>query len=129
MVDRTDRVGFRRGIRPDRPSPREKRHGRSNRCRWVAPPGPVCQRESKAQPMMRSAEGRSRIEQGFTLVELLVALLIAMTVVAAVLGVASQGQRIFRAQTDQADLQQRARVAVDVLRQDLLMAGAGTYAG
>ena len=79
--------------------------------------------------MTRSSEGPSRIEHGFTLVELLVAVLIAMTVIAAVLGMASQGQRIFRAQAEQADLQQRARVAVDVLRQDLLMAGAGTYAG
>lgn len=66
---------------------------------------------------------------GFTLVELLIATLITMAVAAAAYMLTSQAQRIFAAQPEQSDVQQRIRVGVDAVRQDLIMAGAGTYAG
>ena len=66
---------------------------------------------------------------GFTLAELLLASLIALMLVGAVLGFASQAQHIFQVQPEQSDVQQRLRISVDALRRDLLMAGAGIYAG
>jgi hypothetical protein len=66
---------------------------------------------------------------GFTLVELLVASLIALSITAAVMTLAGQAQRIFQAQPEESDLQQRIRVGVDTLHHDIVMAGAGTYAG
>ena len=66
---------------------------------------------------------------GFTLVELLVAALITLTIAAAVMTLAGQAQRIFQAQPEESDLQQRIRIGVDALHHDIVMAGAGTYAG
>lgn len=66
---------------------------------------------------------------GFSLVELLLASLITLIVVGAAFELAAPAQRMFQAQPEAADMQQRMRVAVDSLRRDLLMAGAGTYAG
>jgi hypothetical protein len=66
---------------------------------------------------------------GFTLVELLVASLIALSITAAVMAMAGQAQRIFQAQPEESDVQQRIRVGVDVLHHDIVLAGAGTYAG
>ena len=68
-------------------------------------------------------------QEGFSLVELLVASLIAVIVVAGAFELAAPAQRMFQAQPEAADMQQRMRVAVDALRRDLVMAGAGTYAG
>ena len=68
-------------------------------------------------------------QEGFSLVELLVASLITVIVVAGAFELAAPAQRMFQAQPEAADMQQRMRVAVDALRRDLVMAGAGTYAG
>ena len=68
-------------------------------------------------------------QEGFTLVELLLASLITVIVVAGAFELAAPAQRMFQAQPEAADMQQRMRVAVDALRRDLVMAGAGTYAG
>jgi Tfp pilus assembly protein PilW len=68
-------------------------------------------------------------EDGFSLVELLLASLITVIVVAGAFELAAPAQRMFQAQPEAADMQQRMRVAVDALRRDLVMAGAGTYAG
>ena len=64
-----------------------------------------------------------------TLVELLVSSLITIVITAALLGLADPAQQIFQAQPEASDLQQRLRVSVDSLQKDLVMAGAGTYAG
>ena len=66
---------------------------------------------------------------GFSFVELLVALTIALVVSgsAIVLMVPSQGLAASRAET--ADMQQRLRVAADTLYQRLVAAGAGAYGG
>jgi hypothetical protein len=59
-------------------------------------------------------------------------MLVAVAIVTAAFGVlfhmAASGQRVARAQPEAADLQQRLRVAVDMMQRDLLAAGAGlTY--
>ena len=66
---------------------------------------------------------------GFSLVELLLASLITLVVVAGAFALAAPAQRLFQSQPEAADMQQRMRVAADALRRDLVMAGAGTYAG
>jgi type II secretory pathway pseudopilin PulG len=66
---------------------------------------------------------------GFTLVELLIAMVATMAIAAAAYMLTSQAERIFAAQPEQSDTQQRLRVGVDALQQDLIMAGAGTFAG
>jgi hypothetical protein len=68
-------------------------------------------------------------ESGFSLTELLLAALITLIVVGAAFSLAAPAQRMFQTQPEASDMQQRLRVAVDTLRRDLLMAGAGTYAG
>jgi hypothetical protein len=68
-------------------------------------------------------------QHGFSLVELLLASLITLVVVGGGFALAAPAQRMFQAQPEAADMQQRMRVAVDALRRDLIMAGAGTYAG
>ena len=70
-----------------------------------------------------------RRQEGFSLVELLLASLITVIVVAGAFELAAPAQRMFQAQPEAADMQQRMRVAVDAIRRDLVMAGAGTYAG
>jgi hypothetical protein len=73
--------------------------------------------------------GMARGQDGFTLVELIVSALIAMAVSAALVGLVGQARRVFAAQPEESDVQQRVRVGVDRLQQDLVMAGAGTYLG
>jgi prepilin-type N-terminal cleavage/methylation domain-containing protein len=68
-------------------------------------------------------------QDGFSLVELLMAAVITLIVVGGALELAGPAQRMFQAQPEASDMQQRMRVAVDALRKDLMMAGAGTYAG
>jgi hypothetical protein len=62
--------------------------------------------------------------RGFTLIELLVAMLVSMVVIGALLRLVDPAQQILGPQLEAADLQQRVRVGVEVLRGDLLMAGA-----
>ncbi len=68
-------------------------------------------------------------EDGFSLVEFLLAALITVIIVAGAFELAGPAQQMFQSQPEAADMQQRMRVAVDTLRRDLVMAGAGTYAG
>ena len=76
----------------------------------------------------RDARVRPR-EDGFSLVELLLTLVLTAVVTGAVLAVVGPAQRLALAQPEASDLQQRLRVGVDVMRGDLLMAGAGFDAG
>ena len=66
---------------------------------------------------------------GFSLLELLLAVTLTGIVAGAVLAAVGPAQRLAIAQPEASDLQQRLRVGVDVLRRDLLMAGAGIDAG
>jgi len=72
---------------------------------------------------------RRRAEDGYTLVEMIVSMTIMLAVVGAVFVLVDPSQATSRAQPEAADVQQRIRVAADMLEKDLLMAGAGTYSG
>lgn len=72
---------------------------------------------------------RARAERGFTIIELMIATAIMMTITGALFAVMNPSTGMFQAQPEVADLQQRLRVAVDSLQKDLIMAGAGTYSG
>ena len=72
---------------------------------------------------------RIRSEGGFTLVEMLVAVGIMVTVTGAIFAVFAPTQGTFQAQAELSDLQQRLRVGVESVAKDLVMAGAGTYGG
>jgi prepilin-type N-terminal cleavage/methylation domain-containing protein len=72
---------------------------------------------------------RLRGEAGFTLAEMMIASAIMLTVTAAVFSLMNPAQGIYKAQPEVSDEQQRLRVGVDTLTKDLVMAGAGTYAG
>jgi hypothetical protein len=65
---------------------------------------------------------------GFTVVELLVAMAVTLVVTAATLSLVTPAHDAFQVQPETADVQQRARVGIDALQRDLLMAGAGMYA-
>jgi Prokaryotic N-terminal methylation motif len=67
--------------------------------------------------------------RGFTVVELLVAVAITMAVTAATFALVNPAQGMFAAQPEVMEAQQRLRVGIDALTRDLIMAGAGTYAG
>ena len=68
-------------------------------------------------------------QHGFSVIELLLASVITLIVVAGAFELAAPAQRMFQAQPEAADMQQRMRVATDSIRRDLVMAGAGTYSG
>lgn len=67
--------------------------------------------------------------KGFTLVEVLLAALITLTVAGVVFRFLAPAHRAFQSQPEQSDLQQRLRVSVDTLTRDLVMAGAGADRG
>jgi Tfp pilus assembly protein PilW len=68
-------------------------------------------------------------ERGFSVIEMLIATGIMMAVTAATFSLMNPAQGMFAAQPEVSDMQQRLRIAVDTLKKDLLMAGAGTYSG
>src|SRR5262245_58670372 len=68
-------------------------------------------------------------DAGFTVMELMIASLIMIAVTGAVFSLMNPAQGMFQVQPDGSDVQQRLRVRVDTLQMDLVMAGAGTYAG
>jgi hypothetical protein len=63
------------------------------------------------------------------LVEFLIAATITMCVAGIVFAFLAPAYHTFQSQPEQSDLQQRLRVSVDHLTRDLVMAGAGIYAG
>jgi prepilin-type N-terminal cleavage/methylation domain-containing protein len=67
--------------------------------------------------------------RGFSLLELLLAMAITTTTAGALLSLVVAGQSIARLQPEAADLQQRARIATQVLATELARAGAGIDAG
>ena len=66
---------------------------------------------------------------GFSLLETVIAMGIMMVVTAAMFTVMSPSQGRFSVELEEADVQQRLRVAQDTLYKDLIMAGAGAYLG
>jgi prepilin-type N-terminal cleavage/methylation domain-containing protein len=66
---------------------------------------------------------------GFTFVELIVALAVFSVAAVALLRVSIHSQRVGRVEADVADLQQRLRVTAEMMQRDLQMAGAGPLHG
>ena len=73
--------------------------------------------------------GARRSTHGFTIMEMLIATGIMMTVTGAVFTLMNPTQGTYKAQPEVSDMQQRMRVGADMLTKDLIMAGAGTYMG
>src|SRR5215207_4362175 len=71
----------------------------------------------------------SRTDAGFTLVESLVSMVLMLVITGAVFGLVNPNVTTSQVQPEAMDMQQRARVASDLLFRDLFMAGAGVYAG
>jgi prepilin-type N-terminal cleavage/methylation domain-containing protein len=77
-----------------------------------------------------SSDGKSsHAAAGFTLVELLVALTIALVVAAGVVKLADDARTFFVVQPEVMDVTQKARVGVDLLSEELTSAGAGASLG
>ena len=72
---------------------------------------------------------RSRSDSGFSLVESIVAMGLMVIVTVAVFDLANPATTTSQTQPEVVDMQQRARVASDMLFRDLFMAGAGVYSG
>src|SRR5262249_17522766 len=68
-------------------------------------------------------------QRGFSLLEVMIAMAIMMTVVGGVFTLLNPAHGSFAMEPEVADLQQRLRVAQDTLYRDLVMAGAGAYLG
>lgn len=77
---------------------------------------------------MRSRSGIGS-DSGFTLAEVLVASALVLVAAAAAGGMGAAVQELWRAEGARADLQQRARIAADVLGRALTAAGAGPGGG
>src|SRR5262245_46514377 len=95
------------GARDERSEPRTRRSGF---CEPAA-------RRSTARHV-EAEETAMRREGGFSLVELLLASVITLVVVGGAFELVAPAQRMFQAQPEAADMQQRLRVAVDALRRD-----------
>lgn len=70
-----------------------------------------------------------RSHAGFSLIEVVVATAIMLTVTGAIFTVLNPSAGMFQAQPEVVDMQQRLRIGVDTLKRDLIMAGAGAYSG
>ena len=66
-----------------------------------------------------------RNEAGFSLVELLVAMLVTMVISGAVFTLLNAGQGAFRREPELTDRQQNIRMAMDLIQRDIAVAGAG----
>jgi hypothetical protein len=71
----------------------------------------------------------SRREDGFTLVELIVASGLTLCIAATIFAAVHPAEAVFSVQSEAADMQQRLRVAVAALSDDLAAAGAGLDSG
>jgi prepilin-type N-terminal cleavage/methylation domain-containing protein len=66
---------------------------------------------------------------GFSLVEMIVAMALMVTITAVMFALVDPSQATYTTQLEAADMEQRLRVAAGTLYRDLLMAGAGAYQG
>ena len=70
-----------------------------------------------------------RRQAGFSLIEMMIATAMMVAVTAATFSLMNPAHGMFAAQPEVMDMQQRMRIGVDTLYNDLMMAGAGTYSG
>lgn len=68
----------------------------------------------------------ANVKSGFSLVEMVVAMAIMVTMTGAIFELMNPAYGLFQAQPDASDLQQRVRVSTDAIFKDLVSAGAGT---
>ena len=76
-----------------------------------------------------SGESALRNERGFTIVEMLVATFIMVTITGTIFSLVNPAKGAYRAQPEVSDMQQRLRVGTMFLANDLMMSGAGSPAG
>jgi prepilin-type N-terminal cleavage/methylation domain-containing protein len=69
--------------------------------------------------------GRRTDERGYSLIELLVAMVITLIVSGAIYGLLTSGQNAFRREPEVADRQQNIRIAMDLISKDIDNAGTG----
>jgi prepilin-type N-terminal cleavage/methylation domain-containing protein len=74
---------------------------------------------------MTAIESRRPLQRGLTLIELLLAMTVAGILMAAAFGIFLVQQKTYAVQDQVADIQQNARVAMNLLARDLRMAGHG----
>jgi type II secretory pathway pseudopilin PulG len=86
-------------------------------------------RRSRARARGVGPRRRLRSEAGFSIVEMMISTVILLSVLGTIFMLVDPGQSMSRAQPEVSDMQQRMRVASDMLQKDLIMAGAGTYSG
>jgi len=67
----------------------------------------------------------NRGEAGFSMIELLVAMVVTLIVSGAIFGLLTGGQNAFRREPAMTDRQQTIRVAMDLIKRDVAAAGAG----
>src|SRR5215475_5283161 len=67
-------------------------------------------------------------ESGFSLIELLVAMVVTLVVSGAIYGLLSSGQSAFRREPELSDRQQNIRVAMAMIERDVTRAGEGLHA-
>jgi hypothetical protein len=68
------------------------------------------------------------LARGFSFVELVVSMAIMLSVTGSMFGIINAARAVFESDLERADMQQRARVSMDALFRDLVMAGAGGLA-
>ena len=77
----------------------------------------ACHRQSQDDAMSR--------HRGFSFIELVVSMAIMLAVTSSMFGFVHSARSVFEIDIERADMQQRARVSMDALFRDLVMAGAG----
>jgi prepilin-type N-terminal cleavage/methylation domain-containing protein len=82
-----------------------------------------------ASPPVGRPRSARQADAGFSLIESLIALVLMLVVTSAAFTLVNTGTTASQTQPEVLDMQQRARVASDLLFRDLFMAGAGVYAG
>lgn len=71
-------------------------------------------------------EGRvERKQAGFSLIELIIAMVVTMIVTGAIYQLLTAGETAFKREPEMADRQQNARIAMDIISQDIFGAGNG----
>src|SRR4029450_3035333 len=78
--------------------------------------------------MRRGTMAQPRAQAGFSLVELMIALVITLIVSGAIFGLLTGGQSAFRVQPERTDGHQHIRRAMDLIMRDIATAGDGSPA-
>ena len=70
-------------------------------------------------------QGASTSNRGFSLLELMIAMVITLIITGAMYGMIAQGQGAFQREPERMDRQQQIRIAMDRIQEDVLTAGQG----